>query len=247
MAEMAIGEKVTMEELGGARMHCSESGLGDILVKTEEEAIDITKRYLDYFPSNWKGKPIIKESYPPKSEKTISEIVPQEQNIPFDMYELINALVDKESFFEMKPLYAKELLVGFARLGGRAIGIVANQSKVKGGVLFSDSADKGAHFIWLCNAFNIPLLFLQDISGFMLGSLVEKKGIIRHGSKMLFAVAESTVPKITVLVRKAYGAGYMAMSGASFQADATIALPTAKTAIMGAESAINAIFYNKIM
>src|SRR6266545_2029298 len=177
---------------------------------------------------------------------TIEEIVPAEQNRAFDMCQVIDRLVDEGSFFEVKRLFAPELITGLARLDGRVIGVLANQPKAKGGVLFSDSADKGAKFVWLCNAFNIPLLFLADVPGFMIGSQVERQGIIRHGAKLLFAVAEATVPKISVIVRKAYGAGYMAMSGAPFLPDVCLALPTAKLAIMGPEAAINAIHLNTI-
>ena len=182
----------------------------------------------------------------PAPGRPIDELVPAEQNRVFDMYRVIDRLADEGSFFEVKRLFAPELITGLARLHGRVIGIVANQPKVKGGVLFGDSSDKGARFVWLCNAFNIPLLFLADVPGFMIGSQVERQGIIRHGAKLLFAVAEATVPKISVIVRKAYGAGYMAMSGASFLPDACIALPTAKLAIMAPEPAVNAIHLNTI-
>src|SRR5438552_2516442 len=155
-------------------------------------------------------------------------------------------IIDEGSWLEVKKLWARELVTGYARLGGRPVGIVANQSRHKGGVLFPDSSDKAARFIWTCNAFNVPLLFLQDIPGFMVGSQVERAGIIRHGAKMLFAVAEARVPRIAVLVRKAYGGGYLAMSGSPMNPDAVLALPTAKPALMGPESAINAIYLNKI-
>lgn len=247
MAEMAIGEKVTLEQMGGARMHCTTSGLGDVLVKTEEEALALVRQYLTYFPQNWREKPPLYEPKEPAPGRPIEEIVPVQQNIPFNMYELIDRLIDAGSFFEYKRLFASELITGFGLLGGRPVGIIANQSRVKGGVLFVDSSDKAARFIWLCNAFNIPLLFLMDISGYMIGSAVEKQGIIRHGAKMLFAVAEAKVPRITVIVRKAYGGGYLAMSGSPMQPDAVLALPTAKPALMGPEAAINAIYYNKIM
>jgi len=147
---------------------------------------------------------------------------------------------------EIKKLFAKELLTGFARLGGRAVGVVANQPMQKGGVLFNDSADKAARFIWLCDAFEIPLLFIADVPGFMIGTDVEKRGIIRHGAKMLSAVSEATVPKISVIVRKAYGAGLYAMAGPAFESDSVIALPTAQIAVMGPEPAVNAVFFNKL-
>ncbi|MBI2864871.1 MAG: acyl-CoA carboxylase subunit beta [Chloroflexi bacterium] len=247
LAEMAIGEKVSMEEMGGARMHCAMSGLGDVLVANEEEAVALGKKYLRFFPDHWQAKPELEPAVPPIPGREIAEIVPEQQNVPFDVHELVERLVDAGSFLEIKKLFAPELVTGLARLGGRSIGIVANNSKVKGGVLFVDSSDKAARFIWMCNAFNIPLLFLQDISGFMIGSRVERQGIIRHGAKMLFAVAEANVPRIAVMVRKAYGGGYLAMSGSPMHPDCVIALPTAQPALMGPEAAINAVYFNKIM
>ncbi len=246
MAEMVIGEKVTLEEMGGARMHCSVSGVGDVLAKTEEEAIGFLKNYLEFFPQNYLHKTPVIPSLAPKAGKPISEIVPANQNQPFNMVDLINQLIDEGSFVEIKKLFAQEMITGFARIGGRAVGIVANQPRVKGGVLFTDTADKATRFIWLCDAFNIPLLFLMDVPGFMIGSKVEREGIIRHGAKMVSAVSDATVPKISVIVRKAYGAGLYAMAGPAFEPDACIALPTAKIAVMGPEAAVNAVYANKI-
>ena len=162
------------------------------------------------------------------------------------MRELLDAVVDEGSFLEVHKRWAKELIVGYARLEGRVVGIVANQPKFKGGVLFVDSADKAARFIWTCDAFGIPLLFLADVPGFMIGTAVEKQGIIRHGAKMIAAVSEATVPKLSVIVRKAYGAGLYAMAGPAFDPDATLALPTAKIAVMGPSAAVNAVFYNQL-
>jgi methylmalonyl-CoA decarboxylase subunit alpha len=247
MSEMATGEKVSMEEMGGAEMHARVSGLGDFLCKDEEEALAVAKQYLSYFPGHWSEKPPLADPVPPATGKSIAEIVPVSQRIAFNIVDLIKALVDEGSWLEVKKLWARELVSGYARLGGRSVGIVANQSRYKGGVLFPDSSDKAARFVWTCNAFNIPLLFLQDIPGFMVGSQVERAGMIRHGAKMLFAVAEARVPRISVLVRKAYGGGYLAMSGSPMGPDAVLALPTAKPALMGPESAINAIYLNKIM
>lgn len=247
MSEMATGEKVTMEEMGGARMHCTVSGLGDVLAADEDEALRIVSRYLEYLPRSWREAPPVVAARPPAEGRSIDELVPPQQNRVFDMYRVIDRLVDEGSFFEFKRLFAPELITGLARLDGRVVGVVANQPRAKGGVLFGDSSDKGARFVWLCNAFGVPLLFLADVPGFMIGSQVERQGIIRHGAKMLFAVAEATVPKISVIVRKAYGAGYMAMSGASFLPDACIALPTARLAIMGPEAAVNAIHLNTIL
>ncbi|MCQ3980588.1 MAG: acyl-CoA carboxylase subunit beta, partial [Anaerolineae bacterium] len=242
-----IGEKVTLEQMGGARMHCAMSGLGDYLAKDETEALDAAKQYFDFMPQNWQEKTALVESKEPAPGRQLEEIVPVHQGTPFDMYEFINRVIDEGSWFEIKKLFAPELITGLARLGGRPVGIVANQSKTKGGVIFVDSSDKAARFIWMCNAYNIPLLFLCDVPGFMIGSHVEKQGIIRHGAKMLFAVSEAKVPRICVMVRKAYGGGYLAMSGNPMQPDCTIALPTARPAVMGPEAAINAIHYNKIM
>ena len=247
MAEMVIGEKVTLEEMGGAHMHCTVSGCGDVLAKTEEEAIAFARRYLSYFPANFSEKPPVAHPKLPKSfEKTIEDILPVNQNAPFNMYDLIDRLVDEGSFCEIKKLFAPELITGLARLNGQPIGIIANQPRMKGGVLFHDSADKAAKFITLCDAFNIPLLFLADIPGFMIGTKVERAGIIRHGAKMISAMSEATVPKISVVVRKAYGAGLYAMAGPAFEPDCCLALPNAQIAVMGPEAAVNAVYANKI-
>ncbi|WP_080846567.1 acyl-CoA carboxylase subunit beta [Cytobacillus gottheilii] len=246
MAEKVIGEKVTLEEMGGARMHCSVSGCGDVLAANEEEAIQYAKEYLSYFPASFKEKTPLKEAIEPKMGRDLEEIIPANQNAPFDMYECIDVLIDEGSFFEMKKLFAPELITGFARLDGRTVGIIANQPKVKGGVLFVDSADKAAKFIQLCDAFHIPLLFLADVPGFMIGTKVERAGIIRHGAKLIAAMSSATVPKISVVVRKAYGAGLYAMAGPAFEPDCCIALPTAQIAVMGPEAAVNAVYSNKI-
>lgn len=246
MAEMATGERVTLDEMGGARMHSTVSGLGDVLVPDEPAALEALRRYVGYMPDSWKSPVPVAEARPPGPHRPVSEIVPERENLAFDMKELIAALVDEDSFFELKALFAKEVVVGLARLEGRAVGIVANNSRHKAGVLFPDSSDKAARFVWLCNAFGIPLLFLQDISGFMVGSVVEKQGMIRHGAKMLFAVCEATVPRIAVMVRKAYGGGYLAMSGSPTAPDAVLALPTARPALMGPAAAINAIHAKRL-
>jgi acetyl-CoA carboxylase carboxyltransferase component len=246
MAEMVIGERVTLEEMGGAKMHTSVSGCGHFLVGSDQEGIDLARRYLSYFPSNWTEEPPPAPPAPPASEERIVDIVPADQNKPFDVKRLIDALVDAESWLEVQPRWAPELVTGYARLEGRVVGIVANQPKAKGGVLFVDSADKAARFIWTCNAFNVPLLFLADVPGFMIGSKVEREGIIRAGAKMISAVSEATVPKVSVVVRKCYGAGLYAMAGPAFEPDCCLALPTAQIAVMGPEAAINAVFYNQI-
>jgi acetyl-CoA carboxylase carboxyltransferase component len=247
MVEMAIGEKSTLEELGGARMHCTVSGCGDVLAASDEEAIALARRYLQFMPASFRDRPPRAEAAAPRPGRPIEEIVPFDQRKWFDMYELIDRVVDAGSFFEVKRLFAPEIIVGLARLEGRAVGIVANQPKVKGGVLMVDSADKAARFINLCNAFNISLIYLADVSGFMVGSKVERAGIIRHGAKMVFATSQATVPKICVVVRKCYGAGLYAMCGPAFEPDAALALPQGQVAIMGPEPAVNAVYFNKIM
>ncbi|WP_079480900.1 acyl-CoA carboxylase subunit beta [Halobacillus salinus] len=247
MAEKVIGEKVSLEEMGGANMHCSVSGCGDVLVKDEQEAVAFARKYLSYFPSNYSENPKRREQLEPAEfEKSLEELIPENQNAPFDMYQLIDRLIDEDSFCEIKKKFAPELITGLSRIDGRSVGIIANQPRAKGGVLFPDSADKAAKFIQLCDAFNIPLLFLADIPGFMIGTKVERAGIIRHGAKMLSAMSEATVPKISVIVRKAYGAGLYAMAGPAFEPDACLALPTAQIAVMGPEAAVNAVYANKI-
>jgi len=245
MAEMVVGEKVSLEEMGGARMHCTVSGCGDLLAHDDADAIDLAKLYFSYVPSNWRAEVpsyVAEEPMHPLTRSTVPEIESQ----PFDIHEFIDGLVDDDSFFELKPLYAAELVTGFGRMAGSTVGVVANNSAIKGGVLFVDSADKGARFIWLCDAFSIPLIYLADVPGFMIGSEVERAGIIRHGAKMITAVSEATVPQFSVIVRKAYGAGLYAMAGPGFGPDATLALPTARIAVMGPEAAVNAVYANKI-
>ncbi len=364
MAQMVIGENVTLEQMGGARMHTGVSGCGHVLVENDEEGIDAAVRFLSYLPTDWRSDPPGQDGVPDggraggdlsfsaliararvrgrdslrkndynndlsgtagpggepgvagaaagrggepagaaagrggepagaaagrggepgavETEKvgaelpvararaaegvssgsaegvaggsgvaaanrpSIAELIPADENKPFDIKLLLDALLDADSFFEIHARWAKELVVGFGHLGGRAVGIVANQPKVKGGVLFCDSADKAARFIWMCNAFNVPLLFLADVPGFMIGTAVERAGIIRHGAKMISAVSEATVPKISVIVRKAYGAGLYAMAGPAFEPDCCLALPTASIAVMGPQAAINAVYYNQL-
>jgi acetyl-CoA carboxylase carboxyltransferase component len=246
MVEVVVGEKVSLEELGGARMHCTESGCGDALVADDKEAIAFARSYFQLMPQRSGEKPAAIASRPPRAGKPIADLIPAEANRGYDMRKVIDALIDEGSWVEVKKLFAKELLTGLARLDGQAVGIVANQPMQKGGVLFSDSADKAARFIWLCDAFEIPLLFMADVPGFMIGTDVEKRGIIRHGAKMISAVSEATVPKISVIVRKAYGAGLYAMAGPAFDSDCVIALPSAQIAVMGPEPAVNAVFFNKL-
>ena len=227
-------------------MHCTESGCGDFLVKDDPAAIETAKTYFEYLPQNFAERPATQPARAPKAGKPLAELIPEEPQRGYDMRKVVEMLVDGGAWLEVKELFARELLTGFARLDGMAVGILANQPMQKGGVLFNDSADKAARFIWLCDAFNIPLLFLADVPGFMIGTDVERRGIIRHGAKMISAVADATVPKISVIVRKAYGAGLYAMAGPAYDPDATLALPSAQIAVMGPAPAINAVFYNKL-
>ena len=243
LTKAVTGEDISMEELGGAKVHCRKSGVGDLEVADDPECIEAVKTYLSYFPSNCEEKPPIRETADPDdrmSEKLL-DIVPESSRQPYDMYEVIREIVDDGELFDIKPKFAKTLITCLARFGGMPCGIVANQPKQLAGILENDSADKAARFINLCDAFNIPLLFLQDVPGFMVGSKVEQEGIIRHGAKMLYAVSRATVPKITVVVRKAYGAGYYVMCGKAYEPDLIVAWPTAEISVMGPEGAVNII------
>jgi acetyl-CoA carboxylase carboxyltransferase component len=243
LVKAVTGEEISMEELGGARVHTRISGVGDLEVKSDEECIEAVKSYLSFFPSNWEEKPPVAPVVDPEdrmSEKLL-EIVPDSSRKPYDMYEVIAEIVDDGEYFDLKPKFAKSVITCFARFGGQPVGIVANQPKHLAGVLDNDSADKAARFINLCDAFNIPLVFLQDVPGFMVGSKVEHAGIIRHGAKMLYAVSRATVPKVTVIVRKAYGAGYYVMCGKAYEPDLIVAWPGAEISVMGAEGAVNII------
>ena len=246
MVEMVVREKTTLEEMGGARMHCTVSGCGHYLAADEQDALRTVRGFLSYLPGNWQQRPPAAAAAEPEPGIDLAALVPASERQAFDMRRYIRGLVDRDSFFEIHGLWARELTIGFARLGGQVTGVVANNPMFKGGVLFVDSADKATRFIQLCDAFSVPLLFLADVPGFMVGTAVEKQGIIRHGAKMISAVAEATVPKISVVVRKAYGAGLYAMAGPGFEPDATLALPTAKIAVMGADAAVNAVYFNKL-
>jgi acetyl-CoA carboxylase carboxyltransferase component len=243
LTKAVTGEDISMEDLGGAKVHCRKSGVGDLEVADDHECIEAVKTYLSYFPANCEEKPPLREASDPDdrmSEKLL-DIVPESSRQPYDMYEVIREIVDDGEFFDIKPKFAKTLITCLARFGGQPVGIVANQPKQLGGILENDSADKAARFINLCDAFNIPLVFLQDVPGFMVGSKVEHAGIIRHGAKMLYAVSRATVPKITVVVRKAYGAGYYVMCGKAYEPDLIVAWPTAEISVMGPEGAVNII------
>jgi acetyl-CoA carboxylase carboxyltransferase component len=243
LVKAVTGEDISMEDLGGAKVHCRKSGVGDLEVKDDAECIEAVKKYLSYFPANCEQKPPVLESadLDDRMSEKLLEIVPDSSRQPYDMYEVIREIVDDGEWFDLKPKFAKTLITCFARFGGQPVGIVANQPKQLAGILDNDSADKAARFINLCDAFNIPLVFLQDVPGFMVGSKVEQAGIIRHGAKMLYAVSRATVPKVTVIVRKAYGAGYYVMCGKAYEPDLIVAWPGAEISVMGAEGAVEII------
>jgi acetyl-CoA carboxylase carboxyltransferase component len=248
LVKAVTGEDVTQEELGGSRVHCRKSGVADLEVGSDEECIQAIKDYLSYFPSNCEEPAPVRSVTDPvdRADEELLDILPESNRKPYDMYEVIRRIVDDGVWFDMKPQFAKTIITCFARIGGRPVGIVASQPKQLGGILENDSADKAARFINLCDAFGISLLFLQDVPGFMVGTKVEQAGIIRHGAKMLYAVSRATVPKVTVVVRKAYGAGYFVMCGKAYEPDLIVAWPTAEISVMGAEGAVNIIMRKQI-
>ena len=248
LVRAAVGEDVSQEELGGSRVHCRKSGVGDLEVASDEECIESIKAYLSFFPRHNGEAPPRRETADPvdRADEELLDALPESNRKPHDMYEVIRRIVDDGEYFDMKPQWAKTIITCFARFGGRPCGIVANQPKQLGGILDNDSADKAARFVNLCNAFGIPLLFLQDVPGFMVGTKVEEEGIIRHGAKMLHAVANATVPKITVIVRKAYGAGYYVMNGRAYEPDLIVAWPSAEISVMGAEGAVEIVMRKQV-
>ena len=248
LVKAIVGEDITAEELGGSKVHTEVSGVADLEVPDDAACIDAIKEYLSFFPSsNLEQPPVVPcEDPADRMDEALLSIVPDSARRAYDMKTVIAHIVDGGRFFEIKPGWAKNLITALARMGGRPVGIVANQPMVLGGALDVDSADKAARFIMLCDAFHIPLLFLQDVPGFLVGSKVERQGIIRHGAKMLYAVSEATVPKITVVVRKAYGAGYFVMCGKAYEPDLIVAWPTAEISVMGPEGGTNIIFRKEI-
>jgi acetyl-CoA carboxylase carboxyltransferase component len=248
LVKAVVGEEITPEELGGSRVHCEISGVADLEVPDDKACIQAIKDYLSFFPqSNLERPPVVPTADPPdRMDEALLTLVPDSPRRAYDMKRVIQHLVDDGRFFEVKPGWARNLIVGLARMGGRPVGVVANQPMVLGGALDINAADKAARFIMLCDAFNIPLLFLQDVPGFLVGSKVEREGIIRHGAKMLYAVSEATVPKVTVVVRKAYGAGYFVMCGKAYEPDLIVAWPTAEISVMGPEGGTNIIFRKEI-
>jgi acetyl-CoA carboxylase carboxyltransferase component len=218
--------------------------VGHHSVAHDEECIARIRQYLSYFPSHCEQAPPMRESADPadRMDDALLDVLPESNRKPYDMYEVIARIVDDGEWLDLKPQWAKTIITCLARMGGRPVGIVANQPRQLGGILDNDSADKAARFVNLCDAFGIPLLFLVDVPGFMVGTKVEAAGIIRHGAKMLHAVAAATVPKITVVVRKAYGAGYYVMNGRAYEPDLIVAWPSAEISVMGAEGAVEIVF-----
>jgi len=243
LVRAAVGEDVTQEQLGGSRVHCRRSGVGDLEVADDEECIARIKQYLSYFPAHNGEPPPVRESADPidRAEESLLDVLPESNRKPYDVYDVIRAIVDDGEWLDLKPQWAKTIVTCLARFGGRPAGIVANQPRQLGGILDNDSADKAARFVNLCNAYGLPLVFLQDVPGFMVGTKVEEAGIIRHGAKMLYAVANATVPKITVVLRKAYGAGYYVMNGRAYEPDLIVAWPSAEISVMGAEGAVEIV------
>jgi acetyl-CoA carboxylase carboxyltransferase component len=248
LVKAATGEDVTDHEMGGSQVHCYESGVGDLEVEDDAACIASVKEFLSFLPSHNLEQPPIRATDDPSDRllEGVEKIVPANMRQAYDMRKLIKKMADDNHVFEIKPTWAKNIITAFIRMGGRSMGVVANQPMVKAGALDNDSADKAARFIRMCDAFNVPLLFLQDVPGFIVGKEVEKQGIIRHGAKMLYAVSEATVPKITVIVRKAYGAGYFVMCGKGYYPDLIVAWPTAEISVMGPEGAVNIIFNKQI-
>jgi acetyl-CoA carboxylase carboxyltransferase component len=242
MVETVIGEKVDHESMGGAEVHTRHSGLADLCCRTEDEAIAWIQKWM-FFWSKRHQTVVFQKSSP---QSSLRSLIPEDASKGYDIRTVIDHVCDEASFMEIKPTYAAEIVCGWASLGGRVIGIVANQPCVKGGVLFCESAAKAARFVEQCHVYDIPLLFLTDVPGFMIGSAVEKQGIIRYGARMIAAISRANVPKICLILRKAYGAGLYAMCGPAFEPDCTLALPSAQIAVMGPEPAVNAVYFNHI-
>jgi len=240
LVESVVGEKVTEEELGGSKIHNEISGVADAEYADDATCLQAIREYLSFFPSHCEEKPPRRPTQDPpdRRDDALLDAVPESPRQAFDMHKVILSLVDDRKFFPIKPRFARNLITGLGRIDGYPVGIVANNSMFYGGVLDVSSSDKAARFINLCDAFNVPLLFLQDVPGFMVGTKVEQQGIIRHGAKMLYAVASATVPKLTVVVRKGYGAGYYVMNGRAYEPDLLVAWPGAEIGVMGPEGMV---------
>jgi propionyl-CoA carboxylase beta chain len=241
-------EQVTKEELGGAMTHNEKSGVAHFAVESDQECVLLIRDLLSYMPGNNVDDPPLAASADPidRADPALDTIVPASPNQPYDMLDVIHAVVDEGTFLEVHAHYARNILVGFARLGGRPVGVVANQPAYLAGTLDIDASVKGARFVRFCDAFNIPLVTFEDVPGFLPGTVQEYGGIIRHGAKLLFAFAEATVPKLTVITRKAYGGAYCVMSSKHIRTDLNFAWPTAEIAVMGAEGAVNILYKREL-
>jgi acetyl-CoA carboxylase carboxyltransferase component len=248
LVKAATGEETTDHAMGGSQIHCYISGVGDLEVEDDAACIASVREFLSFLPSHNRDAPPVHPSTDPADRRIedIAKIVPSNARAAYDMRKVIKRLVDDGHVFEVKPTYARNIITALARFNGQSTGIVASQPMIKGGALDIDAADKAARFIWLCDAFNVPLVFLQDVPGFIVGTEVEKQGIIRHGAKMLYAVSEATVPKVTVVLRKAYGAGYYVMCGRGYEPDTLVAWPSAEISVMGPEGAVDILFPKQI-
>lgn len=244
--ESVLGEKISQEELGGARVHAETTGNAHFFAKSEMECFEQIKTLLSYLPSNNTNKAKKVDVKVPVFNKHIEEIIPSDPKQPYDVRDIIRAVVDDSNFFEIQEMFAKNIVIGFARINGDTVGIVANQPMYLAGVLDCDSADKAARFIRYCDSFNIPIVTLEDMPGYLPGVDQEHAGVIRHGAKVLYAYSEATVPKITIILLKAYGGGYIAMNSRHLGADFVFALPSAEIAVMGPEGAANIIFAKEI-
>ena len=241
-------ETVSLEELGGAKMHAEISGVCHGVTETEADCLFTLRMLLSYLPqNNMEDPPLVTTSDDPlRTEEDLDTIVPENPNKPYDVRNLINLIVDEGKFFEIHETYAPNLVVGFSRLGGHSVGIVANQPDHLAGVLDINSSEKGSRFVRFCDCFNIPIITFVDVPGFMPGTAQEHGGIIRHGAKLLYAFCEATVPKITLITRKAYGGAYDVMSSKHIRGDVNLAWPTAEIAVMGPEAAVNIIFSQEL-
>jgi acetyl-CoA carboxylase carboxyltransferase component len=240
LVKAMTGQEIGEQDLGGSKIHSEVSGVGDGEFESDAACLDAVKRYLSYLPSSCDELPPDVPCDDPidRRDESLLDLLPESTRKPYDMYKLIRAVVDHGEIFDVKPRFARSLITCFARVGGKSVGVVANQPMHLGGILDNDSADKAAHFIQVCDAFNVPLVFLQDVPGFMVGSKVEHAGIIRHGAKMLHVMSAATVPKLTVVVRKAYGAGYYVMCGRAYEPDLIVSWPTGEISVMGAEGMV---------
>lgn len=248
LVKAAVGEDVTEEEMGGSAVHTKISGVADLEVADDRECLAVVREYLSFFPAHNQEPPPVAEAADPPDRRVeeLYDIVPTAPRRAYDMRKVVRAIADDGHVLWMKPEWGKNIVTGLVRMGGQPVGIVGNQPMVLGGALDVNAADKAARFVWLCDAFGIPLVFLHDVPGFIVGSAVERQGIIRHGAKMLFAVSEATVPKVSVVMRKSYGAGYFVMNGMAYEADYIVAWPTAEISVMGPDGAVNIIFRRQI-